>query len=231
MTATRTAPTGDAASAAEPIIRARDVSVEFKLNRKSTVKAVSGVSIDVTPRSSIGLIGESGSGKSTLARALLGLVPVTSGVVEWEGQDISRLTADADAQIPHDGADGVPGSAQRSGPAPSHPHQHHGAPQGAGYRVEGRAAGACGAVLSLVGLRMDQAHAVPPSAERRSEAARMHRPRTDRRTEDPGVRRIRRRARRGTVQAEILTAQRPARQARPRACLHQPRPVRRRAHQ
>lgn len=93
MTAVHTAPTGDAAGAAEPIIRARNVSVEFKLNRKTTVKAVSGVSIDVTPRSSVGLIGESGSGKSTLARALLGLVPVTSGVVEWEGQDISRLTA------------------------------------------------------------------------------------------------------------------------------------------
>ena len=61
--------------------------------RKTTVKAVSGVSIDVTPRSSVGLIGESGSGKSTLARALLGLVPVSSGTVEWEGQDISRLTA------------------------------------------------------------------------------------------------------------------------------------------
>ena len=76
----------------EPIIRARNVSVQFKPNRRTTIRAVTDVSIDVTPRSTIGLIGESGSGKSTLARALLGLVPVSSGSVEWEGQDISRLS-------------------------------------------------------------------------------------------------------------------------------------------
>src|SRR5690606_10754120 len=76
----------------EPIIRARSVSVQFRPNRSTTIRAVTDVSIDVTPRSTIGLIGESGSGKSTLARALLGLVPVSSGTVEWEGQDISRLT-------------------------------------------------------------------------------------------------------------------------------------------
>lgn len=93
MTAVNVASHEDTALGAEPLIRARNVSVEFKLNRKNTVKAVSEVSIDVTPRSSVGLIGESGSGKSTLARALLGLVPITSGTVEWEGQDISRLTA------------------------------------------------------------------------------------------------------------------------------------------
>ncbi|GAA4510777.1 ATP-binding cassette domain-containing protein [Brevibacterium yomogidense] len=93
MSVAPTAPADVKTNGAEPIIRARNVSVDFKIKRNKTVTAVSDVSIDVTPRSSIGLIGESGSGKSTLARALLGLVPVTSGSVEWEGHDISKLSA------------------------------------------------------------------------------------------------------------------------------------------
>ena len=92
MSTSHTALNREDAVGSAPIIRARNVSVEFKVNRKTTVNAVSDVSIDVTPRSSVGLIGESGSGKSTLARALLGLVPVTSGAIEWEGQELSRLS-------------------------------------------------------------------------------------------------------------------------------------------
>lgn len=75
----------------ESIIRARDVRVEFRAGRNRSVTAVDGVDIDVPARTAVGLIGESGSGKSTLARALLGLVPVSSGSVEWEGRDIGRL--------------------------------------------------------------------------------------------------------------------------------------------
>src|SRR5690606_24299951 len=37
-------------------------------------------------------VGESGSGKSTLGRAVLGLAPVTSGTVTYEGRDISHLS-------------------------------------------------------------------------------------------------------------------------------------------
>jgi peptide/nickel transport system ATP-binding protein/oligopeptide transport system ATP-binding protein len=36
-------------------------------------------------------VGESGSGKSTIGRSLLRLVPVTSGTVEFDGVDVTRL--------------------------------------------------------------------------------------------------------------------------------------------
>ena len=44
----------------------------------------------------MGFIGESGAGKSTVARALLGLVPPSSGAVEIRGVDVARCPA-ADA--------------------------------------------------------------------------------------------------------------------------------------
>lgn len=146
---------------AEPIIRARDVSVEFSIQRRKTVRAVSGVSIDVTPRSSIGLIGESGSGKSTLARALLGLVPITSGTVEWEGKDISRLsraemrrfrtTAQMVFQDPHSSLD----PRRRILTSIIEPMKV----LGIGTASERRSRAE--EMLSLVGLRMDQAHRFP----------------------------------------------------------------------
>jgi oligopeptide/dipeptide ABC transporter ATP-binding protein len=56
------------------------------------VKAVDDVSFDLRRGEVLGLVGESGSGKTTLGRTLLGLVPATSGTVEFEGRDITRLS-------------------------------------------------------------------------------------------------------------------------------------------
>ena len=50
-----------------------------------------GVSLDVLPGETVGLVGESGSGKTTLGRAVLGLAPVTEGVIGFDGRDISHL--------------------------------------------------------------------------------------------------------------------------------------------
>ncbi|MFC4586339.1 ABC transporter ATP-binding protein [Sphaerisporangium corydalis] len=47
--------------------------------------AVGGVSFEVGPGEVVSLIGESGSGKSTLGRMILGLTPVTSGSITWNG--------------------------------------------------------------------------------------------------------------------------------------------------
>ena len=44
---------------------------------------------------SIAIMGESGSGKSTLARLLIGIEKPTSGIITWNGEDISRWKASA----------------------------------------------------------------------------------------------------------------------------------------
>ena len=51
------------------------------------------VSVDVPAGQVLAMLGPNGAGKSTFARALSGLVPLTSGVIEFEGRDISKMPA------------------------------------------------------------------------------------------------------------------------------------------
>ena len=80
----------------QPIIRVRDLKVHFPVrDAEDTVKAVDGVSFDVQPGETLGVIGESGSGKSTLGRALVALLRPTAGKVEQGGEDIFALSPTA----------------------------------------------------------------------------------------------------------------------------------------
>jgi oligopeptide/dipeptide ABC transporter ATP-binding protein len=63
--------------------------------RKTPLKAVDGVSFNLHPGETLGIVGESGCGKSTLARAVLQLIPPTSGTVTWLGKQISGLSKQA----------------------------------------------------------------------------------------------------------------------------------------
>ena len=91
--------------ARQPLIAIRDLKVHFDLGGgtvlnkifggspvRRVVKAVDGVTIDIYPGETLGLVGESGCGKSTLGRALLRLTEPTGGQVLYNGRDLAHLS-------------------------------------------------------------------------------------------------------------------------------------------
>ena len=74
------------------LIQVEDLVVEFRAAGKRTVKAVSGISLDVKAGETLGLVGESGCGKSTVARSLIQLPPPKSGSVVVNGVELTDLS-------------------------------------------------------------------------------------------------------------------------------------------
>ncbi len=94
MTALSPSPAA-AAPGGYPLISVRNLCKHYPLRSgwgfKTTVfKAVENVSFDILPNETLGLVGESGSGKSTIGRAVTMLNPPTSGVVAFEGTDLTQ---------------------------------------------------------------------------------------------------------------------------------------------
>ncbi len=76
----------------DTVLRAEHLVKEFPVGRSGArVHAVSGVSLDVAPGETLGLVGESGCGKSTTGRALIQLPPPTSGSVWLGGTELTSL--------------------------------------------------------------------------------------------------------------------------------------------
>ena len=89
-----------------PLISIRDLKVHFDLGGggvldrligsnpvRRIVKAVDGVTIDILPGETLGLVGESGCGKSTLGRAILRLTEPSDGQVLYRNRDLARLSS------------------------------------------------------------------------------------------------------------------------------------------
>lgn len=82
-------------SPVEPILRLVNVVKHFPSDsvgilgrRGGAIKAVDGVSFDLLPGETLGLVGESGCGKSTMARLIVRLVEPTNGHAYFRGEDI-----------------------------------------------------------------------------------------------------------------------------------------------
>jgi oligopeptide transport system ATP-binding protein len=90
----------------EPLLSVRDLKVHFPARRglfgpAGFIRAVDGVSFDIRPGETLGLVGESGCGKSTTARAIVRLIDprVMKGQVWLGGERIDGLSPRA--MLPH----------------------------------------------------------------------------------------------------------------------------------
>lgn len=72
-----------------PLLRVTNLSVRFPVRgaAEGLLRALEDVSFEVEAGQTLGVVGESGCGKSTLARAILRLVPIAGGTLEFDGHD------------------------------------------------------------------------------------------------------------------------------------------------
>ncbi len=99
----QTSPPGraPAADARTPLLSVRDLVKNFSIRggvfsrEIALVQAVSGVSFDVFPGETLGVVGESGCGKSTTGRLVLRLINATAGTVTFDGVDVMTLERDS----------------------------------------------------------------------------------------------------------------------------------------
>ena len=88
---------------AEPLISVRNLKTYFPTD-EGLVKAVDGVTFDVEPGKTLGVVGESGCGKSVTARSILRILDrpgrIVDGEIYWHGSDGDTVDL---AQLPTNG--------------------------------------------------------------------------------------------------------------------------------
>ncbi len=92
-------------STSAALLSVRNLSTHFRVRRglwgggHEVRRAVDGVSFDLLPGQTLGLVGESGCGKTTLGRSILRLIPATTGEVLYKGCNILTLDRSATRQL------------------------------------------------------------------------------------------------------------------------------------
>ncbi len=80
-----------------PTVRVAGLTKDYRIRqgnfRSEAFRAVDDVSFEIPRGKTLALVGESGSGKSTVAKMVLKLEEPTSGTIEIDGQDVSRLSS------------------------------------------------------------------------------------------------------------------------------------------
>jgi oligopeptide transport system ATP-binding protein len=86
-------------SSGKPLLEVRDLKVHFPVRRGGLLfgehrmlRAVDGVSFEIRPGETLGLVGESGCGKTTTARAIVNLVKPKAGEVWLDGERIDNVS-------------------------------------------------------------------------------------------------------------------------------------------
>ena len=81
-----------------PLLSISDLRIHFPvrsgimLRQTGAVKAVDGVSFDIAPGETLGLVGESGCGKSTLGKAVVRLLNPLTGSIRFQNHEITHLS-------------------------------------------------------------------------------------------------------------------------------------------
>ncbi|MCZ0997508.1 ATP-binding cassette domain-containing protein [Streptomyces mirabilis] len=86
----------------EPVLKVENLVVRYGGRRDAGATVIDGVSFDLHAGETLSLVGESGSGKTTIGRAILGLAPVTEGLITFRGDPISNISRARRRKVAHD---------------------------------------------------------------------------------------------------------------------------------
>ena len=85
-----------------PIVKVENLTKHFPIKKNAlarrkagNVKAVDGISFEIAPGETLGMVGESGCGKTTAGRTIIKLYEPTGGKIYFDGEDITEISPSA----------------------------------------------------------------------------------------------------------------------------------------